>query len=174
MAPTVVVLGLLCTSCSPLRIEPTDHPGGKVAKVAARIPLSVATFGMSEVAFEQLRLNEETASTLEPSERVQARKTEPVHARKTERTRTRNTERPQEAAEPHVIETEQETEFRELMDGLVGILTYDEALLRLGPPASIAQGDQVIVAEWGKEDAGLRLSFSRRSRRLVDWQVQSR
>lgn len=79
--------------------------------------------------------------------------------------------------------------FEENLDKLIGELTYDQALLTWGEPASVFNGDEIFLATWGDSKSGrmifpiyktwfnlpiekgwkLQLSFNKISRRLINW-----
>ena len=40
------------------------------------------------------------------------------------------------------------------MDSKINKMTYDDALLTLGQPTSITQGDEIFIATWKKEHSG--------------------
>lgn len=50
-AIVLVLLAALLPGCASLRVEPSDHPAKKVAKVSARIPLAILTLGASEIGY---------------------------------------------------------------------------------------------------------------------------
>ena len=41
------------------------------------------------------------------------------------------------------------------LDGMVNILTFDDALSNWGEPVSVFQGDEVFVVTWGSEKSGV-------------------
>lgn len=84
---------------------------------------------------------------------------------------------------------EQGFSFRENLNNLVNELTYDEALMTWGEPASLFKGDEIFIATWGNRSSGsalfpientwfampiengwkLQLSFNKKTRKLVSW-----
>jgi len=79
--------------------------------------------------------------------------------------------------------------FESSMNSQVGRLTYDDAIRTWGPPASVAEGDRVIVAAWSKPRASsvvytggiavasrrssdLTVTFDKETRRMIDWRQE--
>ena len=80
-------------------------------------------------------------------------------------------------------------EFSEYMISMIGVMTYDQALITWGEPTSTFQGDEIFVVTWGAENLGgavfpvgnawiampiikgwkLQLSFNKETRKLVSW-----
>lgn len=46
------------------------------------------------------------------------------------------------------IQAQRAEEVTQRMNTLIGVWTYDEALMRMGKPNSIEQGDTIFVATW--------------------------
>lgn len=79
--------------------------------------------------------------------------------------------------------------FKENLDSLISKLTYDQALMTWGQPASVFDGDEIFLATWGNANSGsaifpiyntwfslpiesgwkLQLSFSKTTRKLLSW-----
>ena len=79
--------------------------------------------------------------------------------------------------------------FEEKLNGLVNIMTYDQALMTWGEPASVFEGDEIFIATWGNKQGGgavfpigntwfampiengwkLQLSFNKMTRKMVSW-----
>ena len=59
-------LALVLSGCAGLAFHPRDSAGVKTAKVLTRIPLGIATFGMSEFAIANDVYYEEVAAGLRP------------------------------------------------------------------------------------------------------------
>jgi len=79
--------------------------------------------------------------------------------------------------------------FESSMNSQVGILTYDDAIRTWGPPASVAEGDRVIVAAWSRPRAtssvytggiavtshrssDLTVTFDKETKRMIDWRQE--
>ncbi len=62
------------TSCQTLLIEPEDSTARKAAKIAARVPMAVATLGITELQFLCVRSGDMTRT---PEERLAACAPEP-------------------------------------------------------------------------------------------------
>ena len=62
------------TSCQALLIEPEDSTARKAAKIAARVPMAVATVGISELQYHCARSEDVTGT---PEERLAACAPEP-------------------------------------------------------------------------------------------------
>ena len=81
------------------------------------------------------------------------------------------------------------SQSQEKMKEEIGVLTYDEAINRMGPPDKIETGDKIIVAFWGKEVAtvttgvfalligdsvkrvGKQMTFDKETHLLIDCKV---
>jgi hypothetical protein len=79
--------------------------------------------------------------------------------------------------------------FEETLNAATNKMTYDEALMTWGEPASVFQGDEIFIATWGSAESGgaifpigntwfalpiekgwkLQLSFSKTTRKMVSW-----
>ena len=75
------------------------------------------------------------------------------------------------------------------LDAALDHMTYDDALRTYGPPASIVEGDDIIIAEWRQSSSSvvampmgnnafalpledgelLRLTFDKPTRKLIEW-----
>ncbi len=59
------------------------------------------------------------------------------------------------------------------LNGLIGQLTYDDALRLAGPPVEAADGNQVRVATWSRGFLAyprrIQLTFDRRTGTLLEW-----
>jgi hypothetical protein len=84
---------------------------------------------------------------------------------------------------------DEERRFRVGMDALVGHMTMDDVVSKLGPPTSVYEGTEIIVAEWSSRSTAtvavpiggmvmalplhhgrdLRLTFDRESKLLRQW-----
>ena len=80
-------------------------------------------------------------------------------------------------------------EFSEYMNSMLGVMTYDQALITFGEPTSTFQGDEIFVVTWGAENLSgavfpvgkawiampmkegwkLQLSFNKDTRKLAGW-----
>lgn len=85
--------------------------------------------------------------------------------------------------------THDEHSFLKYLDDMVGIVSYDQALMHFGEPASVFEGDDIFVVTWGTESLGgavfplgtglvafqlrdgwkLQLSFNKETRKMVTW-----
>jgi len=79
--------------------------------------------------------------------------------------------------------------FEENLNSLINRMTYDEALMTWGEPASLFEGDEIFIATWGNKESGgavfpvgktwfampiesgwkLQLSFNKKTRKMVNW-----
>jgi hypothetical protein len=82
--------------------------------------------------------------------------------------------------------------FEKNLNSLVNTMTYDEALMTWGEPASVFQGDEIFIATWGDKESGsavipigkswfampiesgwiLKLSFNKQTRKMVSWKLE--
>jgi len=69
-----LLLVIPLTSCQTLLIEPEDSTARKAAKIAARVPMAVATLGITELQFLCARSGDMTGT---PEERLAACAPEP-------------------------------------------------------------------------------------------------
>ena len=69
-----LLLVISLTSCKTLLIEPEDSTARKAAKIAARVPMAVATLGITELQFLCVRSGDMTRT---PEERLAACAPEP-------------------------------------------------------------------------------------------------
>ena len=69
-----LLLVIPLTSCQSLLVEPEDSTARKAAKIAARIPMAVATVGLSEFQYSCARSEDVTGT---PEERLAACALEP-------------------------------------------------------------------------------------------------
>lgn len=85
--------------------------------------------------------------------------------------------------------TKDENSFLKYLDDMVDIISYDQALMHFGEPASVFEGDNIFIVTWGTESLGgavfplgegmiafqlrdgwkLQLSFNKTTRKLVTW-----
>jgi hypothetical protein len=83
-------------------------------------------------------------------------------------------------------------QFSSTMHGLMGQLTYDEALIKFGQPTSVTQGEEIFIASWSSEESGavaipignlvyaapvshgfvLQLTFGKISKLMQDWKYR--
>ena len=79
--------------------------------------------------------------------------------------------------------------FEETLNSAINKITFDEAIMTWGEPASVFQGDEIFIAAWGNAESGgavfpigntwfavpiekgwkLQLSFNKVSRKMVRW-----
>lgn len=79
--------------------------------------------------------------------------------------------------------------FEETLNSAINKITYDEAIMTWGEPASVFQGDEIFIATWGDAKSGgavfpigntwfaipiekgwkLQLSFNKVTRKMVRW-----
>jgi hypothetical protein len=79
--------------------------------------------------------------------------------------------------------------FEETLNAAINKMTYDEALMTWGEPASVFQGDEIFIATWGNSKGGgalfpigktwfampiesgwkLQLSFNKITRKMASW-----
>ena len=79
--------------------------------------------------------------------------------------------------------------FESAMNNHIGRLTYDEALVKWGPPAAKADGDRVTVARWEKtsgavtsfspgyamssrQSSVLTVTFDKETKRMITWTLE--
>jgi len=68
-------------------------------------------------------------------------------------------------------------ELEQMMNSLVGVLTYDQALMKFGGPQNITEGLDIYTVTWlivlgtGSRIGGTKmaLSFSKATHRMVGW-----
>lgn len=80
-------------------------------------------------------------------------------------------------------------EFYKRLDSNIGIMTYDDAIMRWGEPTSTTKGENIFVVTWGSEKSGtavipwrgtiftapishgwkLRLTFDKTTQKMINW-----
>lgn len=84
------------------------------------------------------------------------------------------------------------TSIGEYLNSKLNLLTWDEAIMTWGEPGSTFNGDEVFLATWGGQKSGsaifpinktifiapiekgwqMRLTFNKKTRKLVSWQYE--
>ena len=84
-------------------------------------------------------------------------------------------------------------QFEDHWNGNVGVMTYDEAIMKLGPPESTIDGEKVFVAVWRRhrtvavampyfgmsvmaplsQGLELQLNFSKDTKKLLSWTLRN-
>ena len=90
---------------------------------------------------------------------------------------------------PDLLPGVQKSSFEETLNSAINKITYDEAIMTWGEPASVFQGDEIFIATWGDAKSGgavfpigntwfaipiekgwkLQLSFNKVTRKMVRW-----